>query len=198
MSLPYAFKTTLSDIPARVPYLHATGEAREMWRAKLGRNDDEFKVGLVWMGNPEFPAALAKSCGLQHLKGVIQTPRCRFFSLQKGDAASDIQRLGLEKRIADHGQELKSFSDTAALIANLDLVISIDTAVAHLAGALGKPVWVLLPFAADWRWLLNRADSPWYPTARLFRQPRIGDWESVEGSVADELSRSIRRSPRQD
>ena len=194
MSLPYAFKTTLSDIPARVPYLHATDGARESWRNKLGGGDGVFKVGIAWMGNPEFTEAHAKSCSLEQLKDVIQTPHCSFFSLQKGDAASDIRALGLENRIADHGRNLESFSDTAALIANLDLVISIDTAVAHLAGALGKPVWVLLPFAADWRWLLDRTDSPWYPTARLFRQPRIGDWESVVGSVSSELRKTVRQA----
>jgi tetratricopeptide (TPR) repeat protein len=191
ISLPYAFKTTLGDIPAHVPYLNVRAQDIEPWKAKLAVRPG-FKVGLAWMGNPKFTAAGAKSCSLEQLQLLLDQPACTFISLQKGDAAAGIRALGLTGHIADHTGELHSFSDTAALITNLDLVISIDTAVAHLAGALGKPVWILLPFAADWRWLRHRQDSPWYPSARLFRQPRLGDWDSVLHEIHDALAELAR------
>jgi ADP-heptose:LPS heptosyltransferase len=111
-----------------------------------------------------------------------------FYSLQKGEAAKEAKNPPPGMYLLDYTEEIKDFSDTAAFVENLDLIIAVDTAVAHLAGALGRPVWVLLPFNQDWRWLLNRQDSPWYPTMRLFRQPNPGDWESVIKKVANELT----------
>jgi hypothetical protein len=127
---------------------------------------------------------------LAQLAPLAQVPGVRFFSLQIGEAAAEAKiktpPAGME--LVDWTNELKDFADTAALIANLDLVIAVDTAVAHLAGAMGKPVWTLLPFVAEWRWLLDRQDSPWYPSMRLFRQSSRGDWDSVVARVADALS----------
>lgn len=179
MSLPLAFGTTLETIPAEVPYLRLSSEAMERWRRRLSA-DQRFKVGLAWHGNPQFSRVRTKSFVFARLLPLLALPDCAFYSLQPGSG---------EKHAAliDYTAEFQSFEDTAALMAGLDLVISIDTAVAHLAGALGKPVWILLPWAADWRWLRGREDSPWYPTARLFRQPAPGDWDRVIDRVYKEL-----------
>jgi tetratricopeptide (TPR) repeat protein len=185
MSLPLAFRTTLETIPARVPYVSANPDQVAAWRKRLAPYAGQRKIGLAWKGNPQFTRAAAKSCPVQRLEALVRTAGCAFFSLQKGEAAPPA--------VLDHGRELDTFADTAALMGALDLVITVDTAAAHLAGALGKPVWILLPFAADWRWLLDREDSPWYPTARLIRQPRPGDWESVICAVQSKLGE--RRSP---
>jgi tetratricopeptide (TPR) repeat protein len=179
MSLPLAFGTTLETIPAEVPYLRPSTEALERWRRKLSP-DARFKVGLAWRGNPQFGRVRTKSFPFARLLPLLASPDCAFFSLQPGAAET-------HDALIDYTSEFESFEDTAALIAGLDLVISIDTAVAHLAGALAKPVWILLPWHADWRWLRQREDSPWYPTARLFRQPAPGDWDSVIHLINEEL-----------
>ena len=194
MSLPLAFRTTLETIPARMPYLTPSAAAAQEWRGRLARGGGGFKVGLAWTGNPEFSRARAKSCPVEDLRRLVEAADCVFCSLQTGEAAAQAASLSSAGRtVSDHSRELSSFEETAALISQLDLVITIDTAVAHLAGALGRPVWVLLPFSADWRWLRSRADSPWYPTARLFRQPRPGDWASVIAAASAELARATTR-----
>ena len=132
-----------------------------------------------------------KACSLETLSDLSQCKDITFYSLQKGDAAGQAKSPPGGMNLIDYTDEIYDFSDTAALIENLDLVISVDTAVAHLAGALGKPVWTLLPFVPDWRWLLNREDSPWYPTMRLFRQPSSGDWKSVIERVKEELPAAV-------
>ena len=185
MSLPLAFRTTLETIPAGVPYVAAPPARVEAWRGRLAAASGR-KVGLAWAGNPRFGGARSKSCPVAQLAPLAAAPGCSFVSLQTGAAAAQAGELG-GRVLADPARELATFEDTAALIGALDLVISIDTAVAHLAGALGKPVWVLLPFAADWRWLRAREDSPWYPTARLFRQRSPGDWNDVIDRVRREL-----------
>jgi tetratricopeptide (TPR) repeat protein len=185
MSLPLAFGTTVESIPAEVPYVRVAPERAEAWRGRLAGLPGR-KVGLAWAGNPRFAGARSKACPAERLAPLAGTPGCSFVSLQTGAAAFDVRAFG-GAVLADPALELATFEDTAALIGALDLVISIDTAVAHLAGALGRPVWILLPFAADWRWMRGRADSPWYPTARLFRQPRPGDWEEVVARVRREL-----------
>jgi ADP-heptose:LPS heptosyltransferase len=129
-----------------------------------------------------------RSIPLVIYKSLFDIKGIKFYSLQKGEAAKEIKDLKDENIIADFTDQLQDFSDTASLIENLDLIITVDTAVAHLAGAMGKPVWTLLPYAADWRWLLDREDSPWYPTMRLFRQPALGDWESVMARLASNLA----------
>jgi len=183
LSLPLAFKTTLETIPAQVPYLFPPPEKLELWRTKLGTKSKP-RVGLVWSGKllPDF----RRSIPLDSLLLIIDE-KAEWHSLQKDVRESDRNSLNSSLTIIDHAPSLNDFSDTAALIAEMDLVISIDTAVAHLAGALGKPVWILLPFHPDFRWLRDREDSPWYPTARLFRQTQDGEWRSVIDRVFQEL-----------
>jgi hypothetical protein len=188
MSLPLAMKTRLETIPAQVPYVSAEPGEIAAWQRRLADDDDSFKVGIVWQGNPAFPNSRVKSCPLESLAPLFATSRCTFFSLQTGEAAAALRTqrsAGLP--ITDVAGDLQNFSDTAAVVCALDLIITIDTAVAHLAGALRKPVWILLPFAADWRWLLDRDDSPWYPSACLFRQQHSGEWDGVIAQVAQRL-----------
>jgi hypothetical protein len=182
LSLPLILHSG-SQISNEVPYIKPDALAVEHWRAKLA-DEARLKVGLVWAGKPEHKNDHNRSMPARMFASLNQIPNVRFFSLQKGDAAKQLADLSSQLDVTDFTSELNDFVDTAGLIQNLDLVITVDTAVAHLAGAIGKPVWVLLPFVPDWRWLLDRSDSPWYPTMRLFRQPRIGDWESPVNSVA--------------
>ena len=151
------------------------------------------RVGLAWAGSASFTRDRGRSIHLDQLAPLMQIPNVRWYSVQKGPSAEELSSHAITNRksqianITDWTSDLTDFADTAALISALDLVITIDTAVAHLAGALGKPTWVLLPFTPDWRWLLDRADSPWYPTVRLFRQPRLGDWETPVRRMCHEL-----------
>jgi hypothetical protein len=174
-SLPRIFGTTLATIPQNIPYMHADPAKIERWRARMTGTNTK-KIGLVWAGRPTHRGDRERSLPLAALADLPALPGIQWFSLQKGDAAQQARTAPFE--LTDWTNELIDFSDTAALIANLDLVISVDTSVAHLAGAMGKPVWVLLPFVPDWRWLLERGDSPWYPTMRLFRQTTSGDWQT--------------------
>jgi tetratricopeptide (TPR) repeat protein len=194
LSLPRIFGTTLANLPNEVPYLHAAAEEAGRWRQLLAGHANTVKVGLAWAGSPVHKNDRNRSMNLATLAPLWQVPGIRFFSLQKGEPATQVSSLPQGIEIVDLTQELKDFADTAALIANLDLVIAVDTAVAHLAGAMGKPVWTLLPFVADWRWLLEREDSPWYPSMRLFRQPSRGDWDSVVKQGANELSHWVTRT----
>jgi len=187
LSLPLACGTTMQNIPQHVPYLHADTNSSAHWRNRLGDEAGLLKVGVVWAGNKSNKNDHNRSISLQTLAPLGGVPRVRFYSLQKGEQAQQASEPPAGIPLIDWTNELHDFADTAALVANLDLVISVDTAVAHLAGALGRPVWTLLPFAPDWRWLLDREDSPWYPTMRLFRQPAPGDWPGVITSVADAL-----------
>lgn len=186
MSLPLAFGTTLETIPAPVPYLGAPPERLARWRARLDSTCPP-RVGLVWSGKPDHRNDHNRSITLTQLAPVLARPGIQFISLQKEYRESDRMELNGHDALLRFGEELADFGDTAALIGALDLVIAVDTAVAHLAGAMGRPLWLLLPAVGDWRWLKERTDSPWYPTARLFRQPRIGDWASVIARLADEL-----------
>jgi len=185
LSLPLAFGTELATIPADIPYLHNDPAHVQAWRARLGDGALP-RVGLVWSGNTGHKNDRNRSIPLAEF-GKLACGQAHFISLQKEVREAD--RAVLEQRpdIAHYGDELADFAETAALVANLDLVISVDTAVAHLAAALGKPVWLLLPANPDWRWLLGRDDSPWYPSMRLFRQPKLGGWESVIQMIAKEL-----------
>jgi hypothetical protein len=177
-SLPLAFKTTLPTIPTPQGYLHADPDHVQAWRARLpaGR-----KVGVVFSGNPRHQADQRRSVPLDLIGRLPDIPGLHFVSLHHGTSAACLGRQDLTPWMTDYAQ-------TAALIETLDLVIAVDTSVAHLAGALGKPVWILLPHAPDWRWLLGRTDSPWYRSARLFRQPAAGDWTSVLTQVRDALA----------
>jgi tetratricopeptide (TPR) repeat protein len=192
-SLPLAFKTTLADIPDRIPYLSAPKEKANVWRNRFGEHTKP-RIGLVWAGSPrkELPKAnridRQRSIDFDRLAPLFQGANCEFYSLQKGDdAVAQLHQSNLRHRVVDWADVLRDFADTAALIENLDLVISVDTAVAHLAGALGKPFWLMNRYNTCWRWLLDREDSPWYPTARIFRQTTWGDWDSVINQIASEL-----------
>lgn len=192
LSLPLAFNSGLDDLPARTPYLSAPRTAMERWQKRLADLPHP-RVGLVWAGGKRQFMAEAerldakRSLHLEQLLPLAAIPGISFVSLQKDEAASQLQELEGRWTIHDYANELADFGETAALIEQLDLVISVDTAVAHLAGALGRPVWLLNRWDTDWRWLLERSDSPWYPTLRQFRQPRAGDWDSVIANVAKAL-----------
>ena len=147
------------------------------------------KVGVVWAGSPTFANDRFRSMPLAALDALVEVSDIAWFSLQKGPARTQLTHAALKPHdLTDHIQD---FADTAALIEQLDLVIAVDTSVAHLAGALGKPVWVLLPANYDWRWMLDRDDSPWYPTMRLFKQTTLGDWEPVVRRVKEALARTV-------
>jgi Flp pilus assembly protein TadD len=184
LSLPKAFNTDLAGIPNRVPYLWADANLSRQWRERIG-GEARLKVGIVWTGYTGHLRNQQRSISLDRLEKLFSPARMRLFSLQKGRAAEQVRSA--ETDITDWTQELKDFADTAALIDNLDLVVTIDSSVAHLAGALGKKTWVLLPLSSDWRWLLDRTDSPWYPTMRLFRQRTMDDWEPPLREVAGAL-----------
>jgi tetratricopeptide (TPR) repeat protein len=181
MSLPLAFDTRLDSIPAAQRYIDADPLLAASWRTRLGQGATP-RAGLVWSGNPDHTNDSNRSIRFEELAG-IRTEGWQFVSIQKAVRPDDAKVLDACPEILQLGQQLTDFSDTAALIANLDLVISVDTSVAHLAGAMGKPVWLLLAFNPDWRWLLDRADSPWYPSMRIFRQSKIGDWSGVIAAV---------------
>ncbi len=185
MSLPLAFNTRLDTIPAPIPYLRATDAKMKKWEEKLGRIKT-LTVGIAWSGRSEHHNDRNRSLPLSKLIDLKKL-KVRLVSLQKEVRPEDAKVLAANGEILHLGPELEDFSDTAALASLMDLVISVDTSIAHLVGALGKPVWILLPFAPDWRWLLDREDSPWYPTARLFRQSRAGDWDSVIDRVKRDL-----------
>ena len=187
MSLPLVFGTRMGTIPARVPYLHADPARSEAWRERLGPRR-RFRVGLVWSGSAVHKNDANRSLALEALRELLDVP-VEWHSLQK--EYRDRDTLTAAPMIQRHEARMKDFTDTAALVSQMDLVISVDTSVAHLAGAMGKPVWILLPFAPDWRWLLEREDSPWYPTARLFRQSRPGDWLEVLARVSGALRSAI-------
>jgi len=206
LSLPLALHTTLDTIPATVPYLHADHEDAERFRVRIdeamnGSDAGALKVGLVWAGGarahvPELRKNDARrSLAFEQLAPILDVPHVRFFSLQKGAAATQLREAqagqralqAAARRIVDWTDDLQDFADTAALVANLDLVISVDTSTAHLAGAMNRPVWILNRLDTCWRWMLEREDSPWYPSARLFRQPSLGDWTTVLAAVAHAL-----------
>jgi len=198
-SLPFVLGTTLETIPVSVPYLRADAELSARWKARLSGGQADCKVGLVWASQSKHRTARAKSFDLEALAPLAGIPGVRYYSLQKGEAARAAQRPPYGMPLEDLSGELGDFGDTAAAIANLDLVISVDTAVAHLAGAMGRPAWTLLKHAPDWRWLLAREDSPWYPTMRLFRQQKPADWSPVIDAVAGALPRfaaAASRAPR--
>jgi hypothetical protein len=184
LSLPGIFHTSLETIPAVVPYLFADLGLVERWRAELAPVAG-FKIGIFWRGTTTDPARIIPLGCFESLAGL---PGVRLVSLQKGPGVEQLQDLAGRFPIAEVGSRLDDFMDTAAVLKNLDLVIACDTAVAHLAGAVGAAVWVALPFAADWRWLLDRSDSPWYPAMRLFRQKRPGGWAGVFEQIKTALA----------
>ncbi|SEC96814.1 Predicted O-linked N-acetylglucosamine transferase, SPINDLY family [Rhizobiales bacterium GAS191] len=185
LSLPLAFSTTLETIPAATPYVAADPSIAARWRERLGQTA-KLKVGLVWAGNPRHKNDRNRSIGLERLAPLFGVAGVQWYSLQVGERAAELSRLPVGT-ITDLSADLGDFAETAGAITNLDLVIAVDTAIAHLAGALARPIWTLLPFSPDWRWLLQREDSPWYPSMRLFRQPARRDWDAVIARLADAL-----------
>jgi tetratricopeptide (TPR) repeat protein len=186
LSLPRLFRTRLETIPADTPYLRAPADALRKWTKRLAGMKG-LKVGLVWAGNPEHVNDTRRSLDLKMLAPLFDIPGTSFVSVQHGPRTADLKKLKRKIPIVDLGAQFDDFTDTAAAVGALDLIITVDTSVAHLAGALGKPVWVVLPWVTDWRWMLKREDNPWYPTMRLFRQKR-GD--NIAGEeVADVVAR---------
>ena len=184
MSLPLAFRTTMETVPANIPYLFADPLKQHRCLERLGPKTAP-RIGLVWSGNPQQAAERLRSIPLDGLRPMLQMPFA-FHSLQKETAPADgaaLAALAVER----HDDEQSDFSDAAALIACMDLVITSDTAIAHVAGAMGKPVWIMLAWMAEWRWLLDRSDSPWYPTASLFRQQKRCDWAGVIARIVEQL-----------
>lgn len=189
MSLPMLFQTTLDTIPAQVPYLLADAALVKKWRARIG--DDGFKVGICWQGNSVHQIVDRRCCPVSTFAPLARLAGIRLISLHKGDGEGQLNALpaGMTvERFDDLDAGPDAFADTAAVMQCMDLVITIDTSVAHLAGALGVRSWTLLQYIADWRWLLDRADSPWYPTMRLFRQKIDGDWDGVMKGVETALA----------
>jgi Tfp pilus assembly protein PilF len=187
LSLPRIFKTDLATIPAAVPYIHPAPERVARWQARIPR-DGRLNVGFVWAGGRDYAGDRHRTIGLNAMRPLLGDARIRYVSLHTEVREEDGPLMAAHPEILHFGAELKDFADTAAAIARLDLVVSVDTAVAHLAGAMATPVWIMLPFNPDFRWLLGRDDSPWYPTARLFRQPTAGDWTSVVARVREALA----------
>ena len=186
LSLPLLFGTTMATIPAKTPYLYCDPVRVAKFRKHLA-NLKGFKVGIAWRGNPDFIDDKNRSVGPTALAKLLDIEQCSFISLQKEPEDGDLQEFAGRKNFYDISSHLKDFADTAAVMANLDLVISSDTSIVHLAGALALPVWVLLMHVPDWRWLLNRADNPWYPKMRLFRQPSPNSWQPVVAAVEKNL-----------
>jgi tetratricopeptide (TPR) repeat protein len=220
-SLPGLLQTTLANVPAAVPYLHADTKLVNHWQCELQKCDVRraksdvkstpsniehrasniepvFKIGLAWQGNPTYGYDRRRSIPLAHFSRLAQVERVQLVCLQKGPGKKQLRAMEDRFGVLDLGDNLdeasSAFMDTAAIMKNLDLVITSDTAVAHLAGSLGVPVWVGLPFVPDWRWMLERADSPWYPSMRLFRQTKPGEWADVFDRMARDLERSVRHT----
>ena len=207
MSLPRIFNITLENIPAAKGYLKAASNPSSAsgfsisWgdqqfndaKCNLGleilKKDPRLKIGLIWAGGKQHKNDHNRSLNLASLKPLLELPNMGFYSLQYGVDSRDIAALGFSEKLIDLTPYIADFADTALLMEELDLIISVDTAPAHLAGALGRATWLLLPYSPDFRWLLDRANSPWYQNMRLFRQPRPGDWDPVIQQVKCELEK---------
>lgn len=187
LSLPRFFDTSLSTIPAPHSYLTPDERMVEWWKRELSL-EGGFKIGIAWQGNPKHPRDNERSIALRHFARLANVPGVRVFSLQLGTGSEQLAELGTEAPIVDLSERLGDFHNTGAIVRNLDLVIACDSSAAHLAGAIGVPVWLALAYSPDWRWMLERTDSPWYPAMRLFRQQTRGDWNGVFQQMADALA----------
>ncbi len=196
MSLPYACGTTVDSIPAEIPYLHAQADVQKKWEARLGAGG--FKIGIAWQGSPTALAERGRSTPLACFEPLSKIPGVRLISLQKGHGIDQLNALPegmqVETLSADFDAGADAFIDTAALMMSLDLVITVDTAIGHLAGALGRPVWIVLQKVPHWIWMMDRTDSPWYHSVRLFRQNERGNWPELFGRVTRAL-REVSISP---
>jgi tetratricopeptide (TPR) repeat protein len=196
LSIPRALRSTIDTVPADVPYLSADGERVREWSRRLG--PDGFKIGICWRGGPKKPG-VGRSFALHDLRGVASIPSVRLISLQKDDSLEDFRNLPVSMKVerldADFDAGPDAFLDTAAVMQSLDLIITCDTSIAHLAGALGRPTWVALQRTPDWRWMLDRDSSPWYPTVRLFRQTTDGQWGDVFDAICESLHATLEHLP---
>jgi len=195
LSLPAILKTTLANVPADVPYLAAEADRVEQWRGELAKLDG-FKIGIAWQGNPQYRGDRERSVPLAAFEPIAKVNGVHLISLQKGPGTEQLAEVAPRFSVTDLGSRLDTsggaFLDTAAVIKGLDLVITINTSLAHLAGALGAPAWIALGSgASDWRWLIDREDSPWYPSLRLFRQGQVGDWSDVMERMAGEVGKRV-------
>jgi hypothetical protein len=193
LSLPLAFNSELSTIPASVPYIESPRDRMWKWQARFPQGKRLY-AALAWSGSPTHRQDHLRSIALAELAPLLSIGDIQWISIQRDLRPGDSEFLTGNPDIIHVGAELADFGDTASVIELVDLIISVDTSVVHLAGAMGRPVWALLPYSPDFRWLLDREDSPWYPTARLFRQPKLGDWQSVIGRLRQELGRLVQNS----
>jgi hypothetical protein len=186
MSLPFIFKTELDTIPAEIPYITAEPPLVEKWRERFG--DSGFKIGICWQGNPRYRGDASRSVPLRQFEAIARIPGVRLISLQAINGVDQLKDLPDGMTVETLGDDIvgpeSGFAETAAAMANLDLMVTSDTALAHLAGAMGLPTFVALSARPDWRWLRRRSDSPWYPTMRLFRQAKPGEWAAVFAEMA--------------
>ncbi|NQW00791.1 MAG: glycosyltransferase family protein [Rhodospirillales bacterium] len=194
MTLARLFETTQATIPADIPYMSPPpGQSVQL----LPSMENQRQIGIAWAGRPTHQNDKNRSCDFKQFIELLGIPGVNIYSLQKGGRESDIKENGCEALVIDMASRLNDFADTAALVSQLDLVITVDTSVAHLAGAMGKPVWVVVPFAADWRWGYNTSETPWYPSMRLFRQPQPGNWDQVFSDVRKALRAELGIAPPQ-
>jgi Flp pilus assembly protein TadD len=192
-SLPGIFKTTVRTIPARIPYLHVPADRLEKWKQKIA-GEKRFKVGLVWAGSPTNANDRNRTVGLGLMSEIARVKGAAFYGLQKGEAVKQLEEYK-DLGIVDLSQELNDFADTAAALEQMDLLISVDTSVVHLAGAIGKATWVILHYSPPWRWHLQGEDSPWYPSLRLFRQSKAMKWEEPIARVVEALGERVKSTP---
>lgn len=185
LDMPMIFDTTLDNIPCKVPYLHAEPARTEYWKSQV---DSEYlKVGLIWAGCKFHGNDRNRSCRLRNFHPLSKIEGVKLYGLQEGFAAWQADELPSDMEVISLGEEFEDFADTAGAIENMDLVISVDTSVLHLAGAMGKPVWAIIPFEPEWRWMLERQDTPWYPTMKLFRQKERQNWDELFSRVSQQL-----------
>jgi hypothetical protein len=194
MSVPGILQVDLASIPTRVPYLAADPADVDRWQATLADRQG-LRVGIAWQGNPRYRWDRLRSIPVAQFAPLFQVPGTSWVSLQKGPGADQLAAIAGQFDVLDLGPRLGDFADTAAVMRHLDLVIACDSAVAHLAGALGVAAWTLLPLGPDWRWLLDRDDSPWYPTARLFRQTALLDWAGVVVRMREAMQSRLEAAP---
>jgi hypothetical protein len=180
-------KTTIQTVPQSVPYIRASADRARHWAQRLSVNQNG-KIGITWAGRPEHPNDRRRSIPVDQLRALGNVPNVTFVTIQPRPADAPAP-AGIP--LLDFGPELTDFADTAGLMSQLKLIITVDTSVAHLAGAMGRATWLLLPFSPDWRWLMQREESPWYPTMRIFRQTKLGDWGEMIGRVVSELLREV-------
>jgi hypothetical protein len=192
MSLPFAFKTQIETIPKKFPYIPVDTEEAMLWKTRLQKCQSpdqastKMNVGIVWAGGPKHPNDAQRSLQIKQLAPLAEIEGVRWISLQKGEPSAQI--IDAPFPILDWTSDLRDFKDTAALISELDAVVAVDTSVAHLAGALNKPAWLLLTYVPDFRWLMHRDDSPWYPNTKLFRQKSHRDWDSAIQDLASYIT----------